>query len=176
VSDISGSVLHEAVRIGSLSMTNYFLSRGADVNLNRGETPLLVAVKNVCPSIELIKLLLTKHADPNLVSGSKQLALHEAIGRGRLDVAKVLLDFNAAVDLKFNGRTALHVAMAQSDDAVRLLLEYGADPNIISGRRELALHIAIASGRMELSKLLLECKADPNLSSNVRKFYFFLFF
>jgi ankyrin repeat protein len=169
VSDINGSVLHEAVRIGSLSMANYFLTRGADVNLNRNETPLLVAVKNTCPSIELVKLLLKKHADPNLISVNKQLALHEAIALGRLDVAELLLDFKADVNLKFNGRTALHFAMAHSDDAVLLILKYGADPNVISDRKELVLHIAIASGRMEIAKLLLDYKADPNLKCNVRK-------
>jgi ankyrin repeat protein len=130
-------------------------------------TALYVAMAH---SDDAVRLVLKYGADPCIAS-NKGYPLHMMIEAGKLDLAELMLECKAEVNHKFlggplfNGRTALHVAMAHSDDAVRLVLKYGADPNIRSNQDELAIHIAVSSGRMEVAKLLLQSKADVNLKN-----------
>ncbi|WP_445145054.1 ankyrin repeat domain-containing protein [Dyella sp. Tek66A03] len=48
-------------------------------------------------------------------------------------------------------------------NAVRLLLEAGADCNVQRERGETALHHAIRMGKFEIARLLLAHSADPNI-------------
>lgn len=57
------------------------------------------------------------------------------------------------------GLTPLHVAAAmQRDDAALLLLELGADPTIVSGYRDTALHLAVSNGEVRLTEALVRAR------------------
>lgn len=59
-----------------------------------------------------------------------------------------------------NGATGLHVAL-RHPDAVRLLLEYGADPNVReTGDNALPLHFAAGGGPLESVRALLDGGSD----------------
>jgi ankyrin repeat protein len=59
-------------------------------------------------------------------------------------------------------RTALHHAVEESEEAVRLLLERGADPNIRDeGDWAYPLHFVAEKGRFPIVRLLIEHGADP---------------
>jgi ankyrin repeat protein len=103
------------------------------------------------------------------------------------DVAKVEAAIRAGADvnaLEEGNRTALMYAVGRhisnSDRQmmnegkevppenvalVKLLLDHGANPNVISSGRDTALHTAIYHGRAKTVRLLLEKGANPNLSA-----------
>lgn len=101
--------------------------------------------------------------------------LQMAADRGATDVLRVLLDANARIDAV--GRqtnrgiskeyTALHAAVEGGKTAaVKLLLERGADPNVIDKRKKAPLHYAAGTGNVEVVNALLAHKADLTLKDN----------
>ena len=61
--------------------------------------------------------------------------------------------------------TALIIACYMENlEMVRLLLESGADPNIVCGRYRTALNASVCVGNAEIAKLLLDYGADPSIS------------
>mmetsp|Transcript_15409 Transcript_15409/g.11217 ORF Transcript_15409/g.11217 Transcript_15409/m.11217 type:complete len:126 (-) Transcript_15409:178-555(-) len=50
-------------------------------------------------------------------------------------------------------------------EIVKVLLENGADPNVINEAGNTALHWAALNGKEDVVKLLLQYKADPNLKN-----------
>ena len=119
-------------------------------------------------------------------------AVRRAVYAGRDDITGILIDANPALDVfdaaavgrtrgleallagepalaratAADGFTALHLAaFFGHEDAAALLLEHGADANVVARNRELQvapLHSAAAGGHGKIVALLLEYGADPN--------------
>ncbi|KAL3903666.1 MAG: hypothetical protein SGPRY_011584 [Prymnesium sp.] len=93
--------------------------------------------------------------------------LHGAAVEGRVEFIKLLLECAAdvnAMDIVF-GRSPLYLAVtsrARCVDAVKLLLEYGADTFTTNETGEVPLHGAAKGGETEMLQLLLEHKPDIN--------------
>ncbi len=65
------------------------------------------------------------------------------------------------------GNSALNMAIIQKDSAiVKLLLQYGADPNILNYDGRTSLMYAVEKESMDIVKNLLKYKADPNKTHN----------
>lgn len=111
------------------------------------------------------------------LAADKQLDVFEAAALGRTERLREVLDEDPARATAFgdDGFHALGLACFFGHvDAARLLLERGADVNILARNEHIqtaAIHAAAASGetgsdestRYELVKLVLEHGADPNL-------------
>jgi ankyrin repeat protein len=92
-------------------------------------------------------------------------SLRDAAGRGDLARINVLLDAHPEVIDERGGegvRTALHQAVfGNSEAAVKLLLERGANPNIrCEGDNAYPLHFAVEKNRVPIIHLLVEHGAD----------------
>ena len=109
-----------------------------------------------------------------LIAPDEQLPAYEAAAFGRIQRLERLLDEDpdAANARSPDGFTALHLAIfGGSDDAVRLLLDRGADPNALATSeiaRVRPLGTAAFVGRSDLEKILLEAGADPSLAPEER--------
>jgi ankyrin repeat protein len=117
-----------AVTRSNTVIAGMLLKAGADPNLTNelGIGPLSLAITN--GSLEIVGQLLAHGADPNVARENGETPLMTAARMGRVDMMKLLLAKGASVnarDKKF-GQTALMWAAGQPD-AVRLLIEYGAD-------------------------------------------------
>ena len=109
-----------------------------------------------------------------LLASEDELPAYEAAAFGRIDRLRRLLeeDSAAANARSPDGFSALHLAIfGGSEDAVRLLVEHGADVNALATSeiaRVRPLGTAAFVGRSDLEKLLLDAGADPSLSPEER--------
>ena len=109
-----------------------------------------------------------------LMAPDDELPAYEAAAFARIDRLRRLLDEDPAAANSWSpdGFTALHLAIfGGSEEAVRLLLERGADPNALATSeiaRVRPLGTAAFVGRDDLEKILLEAGADPALAREER--------
>jgi ankyrin repeat protein len=98
----------------------------------------------------------------------EELSIFEAAAFGRLDRVRALLDADPSQAGAFSddGFTALHLAIfGRQEEAARLLLELGADPNVLSTSdfaKVPPLGTAAFVGSVPLARLLLDSGADVN--------------
>jgi len=125
------TLLHFAAGAGCLEVVTLLLRVGADPNiLGRGRTPLY-CVANECSSEtgpDIVSALVQAGAGVNARSGATQAtALHAAARRGRVEIARALLDSGAAVNARdLKGDTPLQRAINCRKNAVsRFLREHG---------------------------------------------------
>lgn len=126
-----------------------------------GWTPLLIACYR--GHMELISTLLANHARVDVFDVEGRSALHLAAEHGFLQVCDALLTNKAFINSKArNGRTALHLAaMNGYAHLVKFLIrDHNAMIDVLTLKKQTPLHLAAASGQMEVCKLLLELGAN----------------
>ncbi|NXB02868.1 ASB16 protein, partial [Cnemophilus loriae] len=97
-------------------------------------------------------------------------ALRIAAARGYEDCARHLLLRGAAVDAVVGGRAPLHdSAAAPHPNCARLLLAFGADPNVLSADGSAPLHLCTAPHSLRCAELLLAHGAQVNLGTRDRQ-------
>ncbi|THX84571.1 putative proteasome regulatory particle subunit [Aureobasidium pullulans] len=138
-----------------------------DVQDGAGWTPLMIAssLKEADP---LIDLLLSKSADPTLVTSTGATALHFAVSKSNLDTAKKLIANKASARVKDKrGQLPLHRAAAVgSVPMVKLLLENRSPVNGSDGDGCTALHHAVAEGHGDTAVVLLKAGAETDKRDN----------
>ena len=149
---------------------------------------MAAAAKGRSHLLELEELLGSKHCNANFVNEEGFCALHSATFHGHLLVVKMLLRFNAKVNLPsshpmYEGFTALHFAACSAEDLelIELLLLHGADPAARTADGDTPYSLAVAAGaasavtdkllggdllRAELTRLGLYAKLRPVLLDN----------
>ncbi|KFY45650.1 hypothetical protein V494_00848 [Pseudogymnoascus sp. VKM F-4513 (FW-928)] len=147
------TALGSAIYRDDNDMALLLLEKGADVNIKPlgGQSPLfLVASKE---NQILLRLLLEKGANVDESPPGYPSALYMAIHREDLETAKVLLEFGANA----SAGNSLNVAVDHGNvDAVKLLLDHGADPNSKPTGGQTPLYRASSKGDLDLMQLLLE--------------------
>lgn len=164
------TALHRAVGEGKTSVAGLLLKSGAMVNPqdHNGATPLLYAAEfgKMAP----LQLLIAHHArvDQADVSGTTPLMIASegtAYLPNNTPMVEALLTAGASVDaVDARGRSALHRASAEpKPDAVRLLLEHKAKPNLRANDGSTPLIQAVTFARPLVVQALLNHGADANL-------------
>lgn len=164
-------ILALAAREGSIRVTQYLISAGADLNLRTpaDETPLMLAA--FFPDAQgddngsyekherVARLLVEAGASLDNVPGGFTPLSYSAY-YNHIRISRYLLDRGAKVDDQpVNGRVrAANALMFASrnghKDLVRLLLTRGADPRILDSRDQTAVSFAKANNQMHLMPLL----------------------
>ena len=179
----NGKALNFAVRKGDPGMVRMLLDAGAPVNAKAsGLTALMVALANRwrknASSKEIIDLLLQHGADPRARDPKGYTPIDHALSS--VDMLQTLVDHGAPVNESERSiPSPLFLAVqSRQPDAVRFLLEHGADPNdrAVQCREDLrcsglrtALHEAVDSRSgdvryiTELTSMLLRAGANPNV-------------
>lgn len=142
-------------------MIESLISAGCDVNYPHGE-PLEYLIKTIPPMMECIHLFMKHGADLN-----KHTYLIAASAYNNIEMMKILESHGISVNATshiFNF-TALHnacVSHVASHEAVELLLEYGADVDVISSTFDTPLHYACQHCNLRKVLALLEYNPDVN--------------
>ncbi|KAM4691392.1 caskin-2 [Rhinophrynus dorsalis] len=146
------------------------------------ENELIQAVKN--GDVGTVQKLLAKlrTSKNKLLGSTKRLninhqdadgfsALHHASLSGNSELLLLLLEMQAAVDIKDgNGMRPLHYAAWQGQpEPVRLLLRASASVNSPSHDGQIPLHLAAQYGHYEVSETLLQHQSNPCHVSKARK-------
>ncbi|WP_138380790.1 ankyrin repeat domain-containing protein [Luteithermobacter gelatinilyticus] len=129
-----------------------------DVNMFAGDGFTALHLAAFFGQAETVDLLLARGADPNAMApnGSALCPLHSAVASGQTDIVKALLVAGADPDAQQDGGyTALMSSAHQGhEDIVRVLLDHGANKEIIAADGRKASDFARAAGQTALRELL----------------------
>ena len=168
------SAIAEAAQSKDAAAVKKLLKEGADVNAAQGDGMTALHWAALNGDAELASMLL--YAGANVGAKTRiggYTPLHLAAQIGNANVMAPLVAAGAQVAaLTTTGATALmQAAHSGSADAVRILIENGADPNVKeTANGQTALMFAAASDRVEVVKLLLSRGADLHATSRVEDF------
>jgi ankyrin repeat protein len=171
VADTEGrTAFDRAVDRDYVEVVRLLLDKGGDVHMaeEREQSPLFSAVKKP----EMARLLLERGADPDVRSPDGFTPLMLAAGDNHVQTVKVLLEYEATVDLDLwqtrdgakSEWTALTFAAERGNSEVVLLLaEAGANINHRVNDGSTALHLAMGGGAM---RTLMEFRPDISILDN----------
>nr|XP_033816240.1 caskin-2 isoform X2 [Geotrypetes seraphini] len=138
------------------------------------EQELIRAVKNRDLATVQKLVAKTKASKNKLLGSTKRLnvnhqdsdgfsALHHAALSGNPELIALLLEMQAAVDIKdSNGMRPLHYAAWQGNpEPVHLLLRAAASVNMASADGQIPLHLSAQYGHYEVSEMLLQHQSNP---------------
>ncbi|MFP5237610.1 MAG: ankyrin repeat domain-containing protein [Acidobacteriota bacterium] len=153
---VGNTPLHVAALHNRVNIAELLLANGADVNAENyqkvemrdhkwrrwGETPLSLALWSY-HNKQMLELLLTHGADPNVVLSYGITPILRAVQRDLPDDVALLLANNANPNVDFSNSTPLHQAVLQdARPIVQILLANGADPNILDTAGHTPLYYA----------------------------------
>lgn len=159
--------LHVAAMGGYVDRAKTLLSKGS-IDINQGTpgglTPLMLA--SMMGHESVVKILLSEGANASIeIEGLT--ALCHAVGGGYIAVTKMLLKAGGERAMALSGALVrpLRVATEQGQaEAIKVLIEAGADVNAREPGGEYPLFSAAAGGYVGAVRELLRAKADPLLS------------
>ncbi|KAI3926256.1 hypothetical protein MKW98_028392 [Papaver atlanticum] len=156
--------LHFAAAGGSLEVCKYLLEKlklDVDSKDGKGITPLYHAT--IKGHLDTVTYLLEKGAKPDASNDAFVTPLHYAAKSGNTKIITLLLSRGVRVDASTRSGTALHFAAGLGHrDAVDVLLDHGADPNIVFHGMVTPLMSTILVKSWECMELLLQACADPD--------------
>ena len=171
IQNIQGELpLHIACEHSLLEVVKLVCDCNVNAQTIKEDTPLYIAINSGYKRSEVAEFLVyTKGADPSVLNGCNNSAIHEACRIGDLALVKVLTA-NITVNCKDqHGNTPLHIACGSGRlEVARFLLNdapFKADPSIQNCHGNLALHLACESNSLALTKLVSSC-SDPNVKNS----------
>lgn len=170
-------LLHICAAQGNLWVCNELIDRGAKLNASISSqiianhaleefncvpgTALHSAVKNAHPSV--CRLLIKEGADVNAIDENRLTPLHLApMVKGlQQDMVAILLSLKANVNAQsVIKRTPLHYAVLEKDiKTCRVLLQHGADPNLVDINNQTPLGFYTAGPGMDKQRFIDEYRA-----------------
>ena len=147
------------------------LKSGANPNIadDCGVTCLMRAVGEDC-SNEVLQAIIDHGADVNSISKETGTALMIACARRYINAINLLLEAGASpnIALDDSGVTCLMFAVGEdcNNEALRAMVNYGADVNTTGRGNHTALIKACKNGYTDAINLLLEAGADPNIADD----------
>ena len=166
---VSGyTVLGNAIWGGSLSVVQYLVGQGANVNATMiaGGTALQMAA--VYDRLDIVKYLVGQGASLTATDNRGWTALHRAAQEDRLDIVKYLVGQGASLTATDNdGRTPLHGAARSGHLAVvQYLVGQGASLTATDNDGRTPLHGAARSGHLAVVQYLVGQGASLTATDN----------
>ena len=161
--------LHLACASGSTELVNVLLEGGANTDVERGDgmKPLHIACD--AGHTKVVSALLAGGADVSTTIESSErytgfTPLMFAARLGNADVVRVLLDYNADMDVaKRDGFTALHLAALNGNTEIcRLLVERGVDYQQADESGYFPMQLATRHNQYDVVNAFLESGIDPD--------------
>lgn len=167
------SELIEATRVGDEETVARLIAGGSDLNEATGDGLSAVHWAAQSGQVAILESLLGAGAEVDSTTRiGSYTPLHIASSQANSAIVGALLEAGADVNATTTNShaTALHLAAQEvgGADSVKLLLEFGADPNAKEGSAgQTPLMFAAANNRVKSVELLLGASADPSISTAV---------
>jgi ankyrin repeat protein len=177
--------LHLAACGGKPEAISALIDRGAYITAhdhNNNRTPLYYAVQK--GHVDAVKILIKAEADLRGHQGEEskkafiiqavnrtdefgETLLHEAVRRGHLETARVIIEMGAEVNAKTKfGLTPLHIAADEGRlEIIDNLIAIGADVNSLDRNEKTPFMLAAEKNHLESVKLLLSNRATVDLTN-----------
>ncbi|KAI0984591.1 hypothetical protein GJ496_000186 [Pomphorhynchus laevis] len=168
------TILHLSIRFNQIDVLKYFIDKYPEmlqVRDSYGRTVLHSACLR-CPGNNEILYMLANRNDVDVDSFDNEgmTPLHHAISLNYNDVALLLMNANAKIDLRQDGEsgnTALHyAAQVNNINAIVCLIEKGATIDSLNFRRQTPMYLATVEGNNEAASTLLSHGASPNITDS----------
>jgi ankyrin repeat protein len=164
-------------RGGSKKIAEKLIARGSNIeNINKnGDTLVLICSRN--GQHEVLELLL-QYVDDEFINRKAHIdgfnAIMASTEQNRPECIKVLHDFKVNLNQKTDpdnailaSATPLHIAAHYNRaEAMAMLLQLGADPNIPDKSGQTPLHLAVIQGNIKIIQLLRQFNANCNTQDN----------
>uniref|UniRef100_A0A665UI84 Ankyrin repeat, SAM and basic leucine zipper domain containing 1 n=1 Tax=Echeneis naucrates TaxID=173247 RepID=A0A665UI84_ECHNA len=148
-----------AVSVANYDLAKLLLNRGASANFSKDHWTVLMASCTASADeekiVHCVELLLSRHADPNMVDRSQMTCLMLAARDGYSKVINLLLAYGANINLQdINGYTALAIAVQHGrEGAVLKLVQLGADRTIMNKAGKIPADLAVLHNHTQVSHL-----------------------
>jgi len=159
------TLLRTASWAGKDNCVQVLVELRSDVNAVDGD--LRTALRAACWAghLECVDILLNSGADVNQMDSEGRTAMIAACYMGHVDCVRTLIIWGADIEIMDqDGRSALSVAVTcESDNAaklVTLLVDNGANPNLVDKDGMSPLLIAAFEGKHQVCEILLENNSD----------------
>ena len=167
------SPISYAVKSRSVALVKLLIRHGANLDEvdNLGFTIVHDAVSE--GHLEILNTLLYVGAPHDILNAAGHTPLmHTALCRNDISIMKALLDHESGCEVNKTNRyldTALHIAAYMGlPNQVRLLIEYGAEPNLRNRVKATPLWYAVSEGNCEVVRELLFANAEMEVTSQGR--------
>jgi uncharacterized protein len=152
--------LMAAAERGRADIVKLLLDHKADPNVAGRDagTALMSAAENNQP--EIVKLLLDRGADPNRQDNNGWTALLKAAYQGNAKCIEILAS-HTKLELD---RALLVATLMERKDAVKVLVDNGAEVDFRASDGRTPLILAAGKGNKDIVELLLKAGADPSLT------------
>jgi ankyrin repeat protein len=149
-----------AAERGRPDIVKLLLDHKADPNVagRDGSTALMLAAENNQP--EIAKLLIGRGADPNRQDNNGWTAVLKAAYQGNAKCIEILAS-HSKLELD---RALLVATLMEKKDAVKILLDNGAEADFRASDGRTALMLAAGKGNKDIVELLLQAGADASLT------------
>lgn len=154
--DDCSKLLHEAIKRDDLDIFELLLARGAALKTYYRDTPLHLAARY--GSVDVVKILLDRGADPSARDYAGYTPLHEAAMSGRSEIVSMLLDSGSDLNSKSDDivQTPLHMAVRNEViETTIVLLKHGASLSAMNCAKETPIHLAARYGSADILDKLL---------------------
>lgn len=153
------TLLHFAIMQNNIEAANILKKYNADVNYrdNLGRSPLFYA-----KTPEAVYWLVNKKSNINQSDKNGRTSLHLNVIDNNVDIVKSLLKYKADTNIKDNNNLA-PLAYAKTIKMMKLLLDNGADPNIVTNKGNTILHNVTKTNNLKGIEYLLRANANPNV-------------
>ena len=162
-----------AVCRGNLDIINFLLTKKQDINLEKqyliGLTIIQFCALLGC-NTDVLELLINKGADKNSKTKQGWTLLQCAALNENSKMLRFILEkhyYSEIDELCEQGATALQLVCGagKNQKNIQLLIEYGANKEVISPRGQTLLHLAVSNDSTEPLKFLLDNKVYTSLST-----------
>lgn len=156
---IKSITIHEACAAGLTEQVQFMVDQKPDVInelSSHGFYPLGIAAH--FGKVDIVRILLRNRANPNSSSqnGYQVFPIHSALSNGQDNIAKMLIEAGAEVNVLQSSRISpLHLAAQQGNvDLIIILLEHGANIAIKNDFGQTASDLAAEKGYNEIAEIL----------------------
>ena len=165
----SDTALHLAVLHVKPDVVQVLIDAGADINIqdSEGRSPLHTACE--LGTLDMVKMLVRAGAGVRATDNEGWTCFQLAACRGHTETVRYLVCL-PEVDVNHGDagdHTALHLAaVGTHTDAVQVLIDAGADVNILNNDGYSLLHYACEYGALEIVKMLVRAGAGVRATDN----------